>query len=56
MPQHRNLAIPGCSVVVSTNREEGISIEECLGIVFGIAGSNPGARVQFHIEVIENAN
>jgi hypothetical protein len=51
-PQHRNFVIPGCSVVVADNKEEGMPIEDFVGIVFAIAGANPGAKVHFHIEML----
>ncbi len=49
-PAQRNFVIPGCAVVIHC--EDGNkSIEDLLGIVFQMAGSNPGATVDFWIKV-----
>jgi hypothetical protein len=52
IPQHRNFVIPNCTVRVHSHEEDGIPIEECVGIVFAIAGANPGAKVHFQVEVL----
>lgn len=48
-PGQRNFAIPGCSVVIQS--DDAIPVEELLAIAFQLAGSNPGAKVNFWIEV-----
>lgn len=52
LPQQRNFVIPNCSVVIHCEEEDGISTDELLSIVFGLAGSNPGAKVDFWIKVM----
>lgn len=51
-PQQRNFVIPNCSVVIHCEEEQGIAVDELLSIVFGLAGSNPDAKVDFWIKVL----
>lgn len=48
-PGQRNFSIPGCSVVIQS--DNAIAVEELLAIVFQLSGSNPGAKVNFWIEI-----
>jgi hypothetical protein len=47
----RNFVIPGCSVIVQSDQEEGIPVDRLLSIVFGLATANPNATVDFWIKV-----
>lgn len=47
----RNFVIPGCSVVVHCENEDGMPVQDLLSIVFGLASSNPDAKVDFWIKV-----
>ncbi len=51
-PQQRNFVIPGCSVTIDCDDDEGMPVEQLLAIVFNLAAANPGARVDFGIKVL----
>lgn len=48
----RNFVIPGCVTIVQSIDESGMPVEQLLSIAFNLAGSNPGARVDFWIKVL----
>ena len=45
----RNFVIPGCSVVIRADSE--MTTEEFFTIALNLAGSNPGAKLDFWIEL-----
>lgn len=50
--QQRNFAIPGCIVTIINEDTEGVPVEQLLSIVFNLASSNPGAKVDFWVKVM----
>ena len=52
----RNFVIPGCAVTIVNQEDDGVAIEQLLGIVFSLSASNPKAKVDFWIKVTGNGN
>jgi|GEM_PF-6451943 len=47
----RNFVIPGADVVIRCKDECPIAIEDLLAIVFQVAASNPGCKVDFWLSI-----
>lgn len=54
--QQRNFSIPGCIVTICNSEDTGVPVEQLLAIVFNLASSNPGAKVDFWIKVMGEEN
>lgn len=53
--QRRDFVVPGCFTTIQSD-EQPLAVEQLLGIVFSLAGSNPGASVEFWIKVTPPEN
>ena len=48
----RSFSIPGCAVIVQSEGNEGIPVQDFLALAFNLAASNPEARIDFSLKVM----